>query len=125
MAPSSPPSSPTTPQRSIACPRPFLSVSLSAASDDHEDIQGAVDAVRTFEHDTGWTPHRTQLVAGAVHARRTNFIKRLLLGSVLRKKGVELDPTGETEFTNWPALDDFVALFVAETANTLKAKGRT
>ena len=105
-------------------PSAFLSVSLSAASEDHDDIQGAVDAVRTFERETGWTPSRTQLVAGAVHQRQYGLLKRLLMGTVLRGKAAELDPSGETEFTNWRALDGFVALFAAETVNTYRSRRR-
>jgi menaquinone-dependent protoporphyrinogen oxidase len=107
-----------------AAPSAFLSVSLSAASDDPADVAGALEAIKDFEAATGWTPRRTQLVAGAVHDRQMGFFKRLLIHTLMARKGVELDPSGNTEFTKWPTLDRFIGDFVDLVEKTA-AGGRT
>ena len=96
-----------------AVPSAFLSVSLSAASGDSADIAGALEAIKDFENATGWTPRRSQLVAGAVHDRQMGPLKRLVIHTLMRRKGVDLNPSGETEFTNWPVLDRFIGEFTA------------
>jgi len=106
-----------------AGPSAFLSVSLSAASDDPAEVAGALEAIKDFEIATGWTPRRTQLVAGAVHDRQLGFFKRFVVHTLMRRKGVELDPSGNTELTKWPALDRFIGEFITLVETT--ATGRT
>lgn len=93
----------------------FLSVSLAAASDDPAERKGAEAAAETLCQETDWRPDTTLLVAGAVHDRQTGFFKRLVLHAILRRKGVALNPSGDTEFTDWETLDAFVRDFVAGT----------
>jgi len=99
-------------------PSAFLSVSLSAASGDPLDLVGTEKDALEFQGETGWSPEHTQYVAGAVRDRQTGILKRLVIHAIMRIKGVELDPSGTTEFTDWRALDRFVTGFVAEVAAT-------
>ncbi|MGI9384590.1 MAG: flavodoxin domain-containing protein [Methyloligellaceae bacterium] len=95
-------------------PSALLSVSLAAASSDADDRHGAEECAETFQEKTGWAPDWTKLVAGAVDDRKYGFIKRFFIHALLNRKGVALEPSGYTEFTDWPALDSFVRDFVTE-----------
>jgi len=99
-------------------PSAFLTVSLSAASSDPLDLVGTERDALEFQEETGWSPEHTQYVAGAVRDRQTGVLKRLIIHTIMRLKGVGLDPSGTTEFTDWRALDRFVTGFVAEVAAT-------
>ena len=99
-----------------AVPSAFLSVSLSAASPDPRERHEAEDRAILFEEETGWRPDHTRIVGGAVHDRAHNPIIRFILHAILKRKGVALDPSGNTEFTDWPALDRFVLAFMRDVA---------
>lgn len=94
-----------------AVPSAFLSVSLSAASDDAGE-QAAIDEIaRRFLSENGWAPDRVKQVAGALHDRELGYVVRQVLHSILDSKGVARHPSGNTEFTDWSDLDQFVAEF--------------
>ena len=95
----------------VAVPSLFLSVSLSAAGND-EDLINADRCVDEFIDATGWRPRQVELVAGGVHMEKINFIKRFAIRRILRKKGVDLDPSGDAEMTDWAALDRAIDLFM-------------
>jgi len=92
-------------------PSAFLSVSLSAASDE-TDERAAIDEISNrFMAENGWSPERVKHVAGALHDREVNFVERQVLHSILDNKGVERHPSGNTELTDWTELDRFIAEF--------------
>ena len=93
------------------CASAFLPVSLSAAS--HEETErAAVDEIaQRFLADLGWKPDTVFHVAGAVHDRRLNPVERFVLHTIVDSKGVERHPSGDTELTDWNALDAFVRSF--------------
>jgi menaquinone-dependent protoporphyrinogen oxidase len=94
-----------------AVPSAFLSVSLSAASDE-ADEQAAIDEIsRKFLAENGWAPERVKQVAGALHDRELGFVERQVLHGILDSKGVARHPSGNTEFTDWSDLDKFLAEF--------------
>lgn len=95
------------------CPSAFLPVSLSAAS--HEETErAAVDEIaQRFVAELGWRPDAVYHVAGAIHDRRLNPPERVVLHAIADSKGVERHPSGDTEFTDWGALDAFVQSFEA------------
>ena len=103
-----------------AVPSAFLSVSLSAASPDPRERHEAEDRAVLFEEETGWRPDHTRIIGGAVHDRAHNPIIRFILHAILRRKGVTLDPSGNTEFTDWAALDRFVLEFMRDVAAKTK-----
>jgi menaquinone-dependent protoporphyrinogen oxidase len=88
-------------------PTAFISVSLSAAGSG-EDLANAEIAVEDLFEELDWEATSVHLAAGAVHDTRLNFLKRWVIHGILREKGIEPDPSGEMEFTDWPALDLFV-----------------
>lgn len=97
-------------------PSAFMSVSLTAASHDPEELRVLGEVVRTYLDDAGWKPTRVVLVAGAVHDRELGPIERLVLHRIVDAHGVERHPSGNTELTDWGRLDEAIAQFAAETA---------
>jgi menaquinone-dependent protoporphyrinogen oxidase len=93
-------------------PTAFVSVSLSASSSDQQDLANARAVVEEMFDEVDWEATLVHLAAGAVHDRRMNFLKRWMIHRILREKGVEMDPSGDMEFTDWAALDVFVDTFL-------------
>ena len=87
-----------------ARPTLFLSLSLSAAGEDEEDWAGLRQVAESFFTETGWRPDRTEHVAGAFHFGEYDFFKAWVMRRIARDKGVQVDPSGDTEFTDWAAL---------------------
>ncbi len=102
-------------------PSAFISVSLSAGSDDPDERDVARAIARRFCTEIDWRPDMLACVAGAVHDREMNFIERLIIHAILWQKGVEPDPSGDTEFTDWDGLDAFIDAFskIAATGSSL------
>jgi menaquinone-dependent protoporphyrinogen oxidase len=93
-------------------PSAFLSVSLSAASDEPSERAAIDEIAQRFLAEAGWAPETVLHVAGAVHDRSIGVLERFALHAILRQRGVEPRPTGDTELTDWAALDDFVRDFL-------------
>ena len=95
-----------------ARPSLFLSVSLSAAGDDPNDLKGAREAVENFKLKTWYKPQRMEMIAGGVHLSQTPWLKRQALKLALKRKGIEVPPSGEIDYTDWAALDALVEDFL-------------
>jgi menaquinone-dependent protoporphyrinogen oxidase len=97
---------------------PFLSLTLSQAGAElpantlvqrqtaHAD---ALKMISDFMHETGWTPSRTLPVAGALRYSHYNFLVKFVMKLIAHKAGFDGPATRDYEFTNWPAVDRFVA----------------
>jgi menaquinone-dependent protoporphyrinogen oxidase len=94
-------------------PTAFLSVSLSAASHEPEDREGIAQVVRSFLSKTGWTPGTVEHVAGAFRFQQYDFLKSWAMRWIAAKRDPEADPSGDTEYTDWDALDRFLDGWVA------------
>ncbi len=95
-------------------PSAFISVSLSAASHDPAE-RGAIDEIaRRFLHESGWQPDHVEHVAGAVHDRELNALERMVIHRIVDAHGVARHPSGDTELTDWQALDAFLRRFAGE-----------
>lgn len=86
----------------------FVSVSLSAAGDDEDDLAGLDRCVETFRRETGWTRMRLYHAAGAFRFTHYDFLKRWAMKYVAYKRGARVEPGTDTEYTDWAALDRFV-----------------
>lgn len=95
------------------CPSAFLPVSLSAASHEQSERNAVDEIARRFVAEHGWAPDVIYHVAGAIHDRELNYAERTVLHAIAEMKGVERDSSGNTEFTDWSALDEFVRSFEA------------
>ncbi len=95
-------------------PTAFISVSLSAGGKIEDDVAAAHRCATEFFDEAGWEADCIHLAAGAVRDSRLNIFKRWMLHRILRAKGVQMDGSGEMEFTDWEALDAFVDQFMQQ-----------
>lgn len=95
-------------------PSAFISVSLSAAGTDPEDLKGIADCAERFKTETSWTPSEVHHVAGAFRFTEYDFFKRWVLKLIAWEKGVKVEPGKDVELTNWDAL--------AATADAMRAR---
>lgn len=94
-------------------PSAFVSVSLTAADDDDEEMRAETRRmVDEFVEDTGWTPDRTATVAGAFQFSKYSPFERLVMRLIARQHGTEIDPWEDLELTDWNAVEQFVQQFV-------------
>jgi len=116
-------------ERLDGMPNAFLSVTLSEAGAERtgatagERARSSADVTKMidrFVHDTGWHPKRIVPVAGALRYTRYNFLVRFVMKRIARASGGSTDTSRDHEYTDWKALDDFVATF----ADEVKAQGR-
>ena len=76
--------------------------------------RAAIDEIaQRFLAESGWAPDSVLHVAGAVHDRAVNVLERFALYTILKQHGVEPRPIGDTELTDWTAVDAFVRDFLA------------
>jgi menaquinone-dependent protoporphyrinogen oxidase len=94
-------------------PTAFVSVSLSAASHDADDLDGLARCLADFEHRTRWTPREVHHAAGAFRFTQYDFLKRWALKYIAYRKGQPTDTSRDYELTDWDALGTFVDRFAA------------
>jgi menaquinone-dependent protoporphyrinogen oxidase len=100
----------------------FLSLTLSEAGAEdpakprelreqsRADVQRMIDV---FVAETGWRPDRILPVAGALAYSKYNLFIRFVMKRIARKAGAPTDTSRDYEFTDWAAIDRFVAESVA------------
>lgn len=89
-------------------PNAFLSVSLAAASNDEDDVQGLKECLAAFTEQTGWTPQRIHHVAGAFRYTSYDFLKRWAMKYIAYRKGGPTDTSCDHELTDWADLARFL-----------------
>lgn len=85
-------------------PSAFLSVSLSAAGSDPEELKGIADCAERFKADTRWTTAEVHHVAGAFRFTEYDFFKRWVMKLIAWEKNVKVEPGKDLELTNWETL---------------------
>jgi menaquinone-dependent protoporphyrinogen oxidase len=85
-------------------PSAFISVSLSAAGTDPEELKGIATCAELFKSRTGWTSAEVHHVAGAFRFTEYDFFKRWVMKLIAWEKSVKLEPGKDLELTNWEAL---------------------
>lgn len=94
-------------------PSGFVSVSLTAAEDDDEELRAETRRmVDEFVEDTGWTPDCTASVAGAFQFSKYSPFERLVMRLIARRHGTEVDAWKDLELTDWNAVERFAREFV-------------
>ena len=81
-------------------PSAFLSVSLSAAGTDPEDLKGIADCAERFKAETKWTTPEVHHVAGAFRFTEYDFFKRWVMKLIAWEKSVTVEPGKDLELTN-------------------------
>lgn len=102
-------------------PNAFLSVSLAAASDDQDDVDGLNRCVADFTHKTGWTPQHIHHVAGAFRYTAYDFLKRWAMKYIAYRKGGPTDTSRDHELTDWADLVQFVDGFMKGTGSSRRS----
>lgn len=106
-------------------PNAFLSVSGSEATAEDANATGETraraahdvqDVLDRFVAATGWRPTHAQPVAGAMLFTKYNFLVRFIIKQIAKRNGTKIDPTKDSEYTDWAALDRFVSELAPELA---------
>jgi menaquinone-dependent protoporphyrinogen oxidase len=94
-------------------PSAFVSVSLTAADDTEEARATTRDLIDEVLEATGWFPQWSLAVAGALQFSEYDIATRVLMRLIARHHDASTDVHENQEFTDWAALDTFVASFAA------------
>jgi menaquinone-dependent protoporphyrinogen oxidase len=86
-------------------PSVFFSVSLSAADDDEQSRAAAQRCIEEFCTQTGWTPGRTERIAGCLQYREYDAFTRQLMRLLMRRMGRPTDSSQDYDYTDWEAVD--------------------
>ncbi len=101
-------------------PSMFLSVSLSAAGKEPEELRGIAECAERFKRETGWAAE-VHHVAGAFRFTEYDFFKRWVMRLIAWEKGVKIGPSQELELTDWDALAEIADDFRTRAASPRKA----
>jgi len=82
----------------------FLSVSLSAAGDDPDDLAGLARILEEFLNATGWKPGQSAQVAGAFRFSEYDFFKYWAMRWIEAKKDSDVPAGQDHEYTDWDGL---------------------
>ena len=83
----------------------FFSVSLSAAEDSAESHAATQRCIDDFCTRTGWTPARTERIAGALQYREYDVFTRQLMRLLMKHMGRPTDASHDYDYTDWDAVD--------------------
>lgn len=86
----------------------FLSVSLTAASDDKESWKELEQQTTDFFIATGWNPTLTEFVAGALLYTRYDFFKRFIMRTMNKKSGGDTDTSRDHIYTDWEQVKQII-----------------
>jgi len=113
-------------------PTAFLSVTLSEAGAERSDVtteenaQFVADVQKVLDRffaETGWHPERVKPVAGALLYTQYNFLIRFVMKRIAKHAGGSTDTSRDYEYTDWVALDRFVAELVEEFSSSATETG--
>jgi len=86
-------------------PTVFFSVSLSAAEDSEESRAATQRCIDEFCAQTGWTPSRTERIAGCLQYREYDVFTRQIMRLMMRRMGHPTDASHDYDYTDWDAVD--------------------
>jgi menaquinone-dependent protoporphyrinogen oxidase len=87
-------------------PSAFFSVSLSAASRNHQEVQAAQRLAKAFPAARGWRPTMIASLAGRLAYREYGFFIRFVMKRIARKEGAPTDTTRDYDLTNWDEVEN-------------------
>ncbi len=100
-------------------PSAFFSVSLAAAEDSDESRAATRRCIDEFCTQTGWTPARTEPIAGCLQYREYDVFTRQLMRLLMKRTGHPTDASQDYDYTDWDAVERFgreIAQLAAATA---------
>lgn len=86
-------------------PSLFFSVSLSAAEDSDAARAATQHCIDRFCAETGWTPGRTEPIAGCLQYREYDVFTRQLMRLLMHRMGHPTDASQDYDYTDWDAVD--------------------
>lgn len=92
-------------------PSAFLSVSLTAASNNKESWEELYETTAHFLKCCGWKPTQTLQVAGALKYMEYDFLKKMVMRLIAQKAGGSIDTKRDHEYTQWDEIQTFVKDF--------------
>ncbi|MEA2137914.1 MAG: menaquinone-dependent protoporphyrinogen oxidase [Solirubrobacteraceae bacterium] len=100
-------------------PSAFFSVSLSAAEDTPEARAATQHAIDEFCDESGWTPTRSERIAGCLQYREYDLFTRQLMRLLMKRMGHPTDASQDYDYTDWDAVErlahEFAELAAADT----------
>lgn len=90
-------------------PSGFFGVSLSAASQNPEEVEAAGQLAQRFAEKAGWKPTRIASFAGALAYTRYGFLIRFIMRRIARKEGAPTDTSRDYELTDWAEVERFAS----------------
>lgn len=94
----------------------LLSVSLSAAEYTPESRAATQHCIDVFCEQTGWTPTRTEPIAGALQYREYDVFTRQLMRLLMKHTGHPSDASQDYDYTDWEGVDRLGRELAAMTA---------
>ena len=91
----------------------FLSVSLSAAGHEPDDIGGLEKCVANFEQASGWRPQLVHHAAGAFRYSAYGFLTRYVMKYKAYRRGAPTDTHNDYELTDWDDVARFAGTFAS------------
>ena len=92
-------------------PTAFISVSLSIHSEFKDERDAVLVLPEALSVHTGWRPLMVHHAAGALRFTEYDFFKRFLVRHMATREAKTADGKQNYEFTDWNALEVFVAEF--------------
>ncbi|USZ70888.1 flavodoxin domain-containing protein [Natronosalvus halobius] len=92
-------------------PSAFVSVSLTAATDSEDADRTTNEYVQDVLQETGWSPTRTHIVAGALKYREYGLLTRFVVRRIAGKEGLATDTSRDHEYTDWDDIEAFAGEF--------------
>lgn len=86
----------------------FISVSLTAASEDRESWDELKHQTEEFLISTGWNPDRVEYEAGALLYTKYDFMKRFIMRMISKKSGGDTDTSHDHVYTDWDRLKTII-----------------
>jgi menaquinone-dependent protoporphyrinogen oxidase len=88
-----------------ALPSLFVSVSLSAASNNLNEVEAARRLAEDFGRLTGWVPGRVASVGGRLAYSQYNWLVKWIMRRIAVKEGASGDTSRDHEYTDWSQVD--------------------
>ena len=98
----------------------FLSVSLTAASNEPESWEELELVTEEFLNKTGWKPIHVEQVAGALRFSKYNYFKKFIMRMIAMQKGGGTDTSEDYEYTDWGQVKNLLKILEKHTPDAVQ-----
>lgn len=103
----------------------FLSVSLTAATDEPESWKELKKITEDFMSKTEWQPAFIEQVAGALLYTKYNFFKKFIMRLIAKKSSGDTDTSQDFEYTDWDQVRRALSKLEKEVLTSAKADSQS